>query len=220
MFYVDQYEKHRSKLEMELPTLTEAVATAHQVRVAANGGRIWSGDQYPMFVADANKLSAYFREIGAYDHPDGPPAQPPPACGLAVPDKAANPGLSSDCFALLAAEDKLRGTATLNWDPDTPIAKWDGVTVAGTPKRVTRIVLTAKSLTGSVPSELARLSGLQVLHLDDNALTGSIPVLLGGLSNLWELRFSGNSLTGCIPAALRSVADNDLSSLRLPYCSL
>ena len=171
-----------------------------------------------MLVTDANNLSAYFREVGAYNDPNNPPAKPPPACGLAVPDKAANPGLSSDCFALLAAEDKLRGAATLNWAPDTAIAKWDGVTVAGTPKRVTRIVLTAKSLTGNVPSELARLDSLQVLHLDDNALTGSIPVLLGGLSSLRELRLSGNQLSGCIPAALRSVADNDLDTLGLPYC--
>jgi hypothetical protein len=87
-------------------------------------------------IANISGLNKYYRDIGAYkditpgDGVDNPftPAQPPPACGLAVPDKADNPGLSSDCFALLAAEDKLRGTATLNWDPDTPIAKWAAVT--------------------------------------------------------------------------------------------
>ena len=31
--------------EMELPALTQAVTTAHQARVAANGGRIGAADQ-------------------------------------------------------------------------------------------------------------------------------------------------------------------------------
>ena len=32
----------------------------------------------PMLVTDANQLESYFREVGAYDDPDNPPAQPPP----------------------------------------------------------------------------------------------------------------------------------------------
>ena len=57
--------------------------------------------------------------------------------GTAVPDAANNPGLVSDCEALLASRDTLAGTATLNWSADTPIADWEGVVLEGTPQRVT-----------------------------------------------------------------------------------
>ena len=57
----------------------------------------------------------------------------------AVADPANNPGLVSDCAALLAVRDTLVGTATLNWAAETPIADWDGVTVSGTPLRVTQV---------------------------------------------------------------------------------
>ena len=68
------------------------------------------------------------------------------------------------------------------------------MTVEGTPKRVTKLLLSNKSLTGSIPKELGQLSGLD------------------------EIRLAGNSLTGCIPIALEDVATNDLSSLNLLYC--
>ena len=56
-----------------------------------------------------------------------------PTCstGAAVPDPANNPGLVSDCEALLAGRDTLAGTATLDWSADVPIAQWEGVTVGG-----------------------------------------------------------------------------------------
>ena len=58
-----------------------------------------------------------------------------------MPDPASNPGLVSDCEALLASRDTLAGTATLNWSADTPIADWDGITLEGTPQRVTKLSL-------------------------------------------------------------------------------
>ena len=45
------------------------------------------------------------------------------ATGGAVPDAANNPGLVSDCEALLAARDTLARTGSLNWSADTPITK-------------------------------------------------------------------------------------------------
>ena len=214
----DQYQTHRSELEMELPAFTQAVAAAHQARMAANGGRIGADESLPMLVTDANKLRQYYTEVGAYDNPDGPPSQPPPPCGLAVPNQANNPGLMRDCMTLLAAKDTLRGTATLNWSVDTAIATWDGVTTGGTPNRVTKLLLPTKSLSGRIPAELGRLSELTHLDLSRNSLTGKIPEELGGLPNLEVLRLSGNSLTGCIPSGLRDFADNDLAGLGLDYC--
>ena len=76
--------------------------------------------------------------------------------GRAVPNPANNPGLVSDCEALLAARDTLAGDATLNWSADTPIADWDGITLEGTPLRVTRLSLVRRGLTGQIPPELGR----------------------------------------------------------------
>ena len=65
------------------------------------------------------------------------------ATGGAVPDAANNPGLVSDCEALLASRDSLTGTATRNWSADTPIAEWSGVVVDGTPGRVIELHLSS-----------------------------------------------------------------------------
>ena len=49
-----------------------------------------------MLVTDANQLRQFFTAVGAYSHPNGPPAQPPPvsacATGTAVTDTGTNPG--------------------------------------------------------------------------------------------------------------------------------
>ena len=213
-------EEYRSVGAMELPALTQAVTVAHQARVAANGGRIGADEGLPMLVTDANQLRQYFSDpkVGAYAPGAPTPAQPPPPCGLAVPDQANNPGLMDDCQALLAAKDTLRGTAALNWSVDTSITGWDGVTASGAPSRVTKAELPSKSLTGTIPAELGALFKLTHLDLSRNSLTGEIPQELGGLTSLEVLRLAGNSLTGCVPAALRDVRDNDHATLRLPYC--
>ncbi len=78
----NDYESIRSQLEMGLPAFRQAATAAHEARVAANGGRIGADSSLPMLVTDTNKLESYFREIGAYDDPDNPPAQPPPPYGL------------------------------------------------------------------------------------------------------------------------------------------
>lgn len=83
----DDYQTHRSALEMTLPDFSQAVTTAHQARMTEYGGRIAPDDiqsrkegvDLPMLVTDANQLRQYYMDTGAYDHPDGPPAQPPPA---------------------------------------------------------------------------------------------------------------------------------------------
>ena len=63
------------------------------------------------------------------------------ATGGAVPNPDTNPGLVSDCETLLAARDTLAGTAALNWEANTPMVEWDGVSYQGTPERVTRLEL-------------------------------------------------------------------------------
>ena len=164
------------------------------------------------------------------------------AAGTAVANPSDNHGLVSDCNSLLEALDELRGSATLNWSTEVAIEDWDGVTVSGSPKRVTELNLSGKQLdgvaspelgnltklkvlnlsgnmlTGEIPSELVRLTNLETLSLQNNDLSGQIPYELARLANLKELRVSGNPLTGCIPDGLEDVEDNDFDTLELPLC--
>ncbi len=216
------YQTYRSRLEMELPAFTQAATAAHQARMTEYGGRIGPDENLPMLITGANQLRRYYNDVGAYDHPDGPPSQPPAAyacdSGTAVTDSSSNRGLVRDCSALLDGKDTLRGTAALNWGVDTAITGWDGITTGGTPGRVTKVELPNKSLSGSIPAGLGELFTLTHLDLSNNSLTGEIPEELDRLENLEEIRLSGNSLTGCIPLSLKDVATNDLSSLNLLYC--
>ena len=123
--------------------------------------------------------------------------------GAAVANPGSNLELVSDCETLLSLRDTLAGTAILNWDLYTPITSWDGVTVGGTPRRVTRLVLERRGLTGEIPSELGLLTGLEELNVSlSSQLTGLIPAELGDLANLRTLQLHYNRLTGPIPPEL------------------
>ena len=128
----------------------------------------------------------------------------PSVCGDAVTDKS-NAGLVADCNALLAAKDMLRGTAALNWSPNTSISRWNGITLAGNPQRVTKVVLQRKGLNGQIPASLGRLGALEELWLYTNELSGTIPPELGDMSNLTWLFVSANNLSGQIPENLNNL---------------
>ena len=120
---------------------------------------------------------------------------------LSVPPapSCADASLAADCAVLLAARDALAGDGALNWSADVPVTEWDGVTVSGTPRRVTGLDLRNRGLTGSIPPELGRLPpSLRTVYL------------------------AGNAFTGCVPERLRLVENNDLEPLmverRIWYC--
>ena len=73
-------------------------------------------------------------------------------------------GLVTDCTTLLGLKDELRGTGTLNWAETLAMSSWDGITVAGAPPRVARLVVPSKSLTGVIPAELGDLTNLTELN--------------------------------------------------------
>ena len=118
-----------------------------------------------------------------------------------------NAGIISDSETLLAAKDSLAGSTDLNWTPDIPITSWDGVTVGGTPRRVTQLILRERELRGSIPPELSGLTELTHLDLRRNLLNGEIPTELGQLTKLVALDLHGNRLEGTIPPELERLAD-------------
>ena len=80
--------------------------------------------------------------------------------------------------------------------------------------------LDSNQLSGAIPPALGKLTNLRRLDLRDNALTGAIPPELNGLLRLEELLLGGsNQWSGCIPNGLRNVAENDLDTLVLPFCT-
>ena len=80
---------------------------------------------------------------------------------------------------------------------------------------LTYLDLSHNQLTGPIPSALGKLTALTFLNLDENQLTGPIPSALGEsgeLTVLMHLRLGTNHLTGTIPSAL-----GELTALRKLY---
>ncbi|CAO2186660.1 unnamed protein product [Urochloa humidicola] len=123
-----------------------------------------------------------------------------------------------------------RYTGEADWaqeggDPCLP-ASWSWVQCSSEDApRVFSITLSGKNITGSIPVELTKLSGLvelrldgnsfsgqipdfsecrnlQYIHLENNQLTGELPPSLGDLPNLKELYIQNNKLSGQVPKSL------------------
>jgi len=126
--------------------------------------------------------------------------------------------LIEDRDNLLALRDRLAGRErTLNWHPDLPIEKWTGVTISGSPPRVTKLILPDSDLHGGLSGLLGNLTGLKEVRLDGNNLDGLIPSKLVQV-DLTHLFLGGNGLEGCVPPPLRALPNHDLDSLGLPPC--
>lgn len=128
------------------------------------------------------------------------------------------PGLVADCEVLWVLRDQLN-LSSLNWNADTSIWQWRGVTTRITRTlrdyRVTHLRLSFGGLSGAIPAELGQLDSLQVLDLSYNDLTGEIPPELGQLASLQVLDLSHNDLTGEIPPEVVQLAG--LRSLNLSH---
>ena len=138
--------------------------------------------------------------------------------GAAVADPEDHPELVRDCERLINLRDVLAGSGSLDWSVRDAITGWTGVTVGGSPQRVTKLNLASSAMTGELSGLLGELYGLTELRLNDNALTGQIPSKLTQLPNLTHLYLAGNQLSGCIPPVLHDVTSNDLATLVLADC--
>ena len=184
-------------------------------------------DHYPIYGGALRSWS-----IKVYGHSGTPVDTSTCATGGAVTNSSSNPGLVSDCETLLKARDTLVGTGTsLNWSATTPITSWDGVTLEGTPARVTELSLWNRGLRGTIPAGLENLTSLKALDLgtalefceggvcretdenERNRLTGMIPAAMGGLQGLEFLSLTRNQLTGSIPTDLGNLSSLSVLAL-------
>ena len=103
-----------------------------------------------------------------------------------------------------------------NWLSTAPLSEWHGVET-NPQGRVQRLVLKDNRLSGSIPSELPRLTRLEVLQLthrlSHSELSGPIPPELGQLTSLRYLVLDNNQLSGPIPPELGQLTN--LRSLQL-----
>ena len=127
------------------------------------------------------------------------PGWGPCTTGMSVPQLFDNIALVFDCRLLLELQGQLDSEGVLNWGDDTNIEQWEGVTVSGTPLRVTELNLPDRNLRGSLPPGMGNLTALKVLILRDNQLSGQIPRELSNLSKLEILNLSFNHLSGEVP---------------------
>ena len=148
----------------------------------------------------------------------------PEGGATACPAAGPSPSLACDKEILRALRDTLRGSnheRLDNWQPETPVGLFRGVTVRGDPPRVVAVRLGGHGmgepnpLAGTIPPALGRLFWLEDLTLQYHLLTGPIPPALGQLARLEHLDLSHNRLTGPIPPALGQLAR--LKRLRLSH---
>ena len=119
--------------------------------------------------------------------------------------------------ALTALYDKTAGqdwADSTHWGTAEPLGRWYGITT-GADGRVTEVNLHVNDLSGTIPSELGRLSSLKVLQLYENNLTGPIPSELAILSELNYLDLERNALNGQLPEELGDLANLEHLGLAL-----
>jgi len=78
--------------------------------------------------------------------------------------------------------------------------------------------LQSNGIRGSIPSELGSLTNIRYLFLSSNQISGTIPSELGNLSNLEWLDLSKNLLTGILPEELKNLTSAAIDVCKYHYC--
>jgi len=93
---------------------------------------------------------------------------------------------------------------------------WYGITcrTSGWPREIIHIDLSGNNLTGTLPGDLAFLSELKSIRIDNSGpgirlkkLSSVIPATLGDLQHLEVLSFNSNAFSGSIPAELGNLTN-------------
>ena len=151
--------------------------------------------------------------------------------GVVVKDPQMNQELVRDCEILVGLRDSLSGRELLLWRLTIPIEEWEGISVGGSPLRVTHVEIEKARLDkygwperpncgdvslhgGIIPASVGELDGLKVLSIRDSCLTGEIPADLGVLLNLEVLELEGTDISGSIPSQLGELENLKVLNLR------
>jgi len=70
-------------------------------------------------------------------------------------------------------------------------------------------------LSGSLPTQVGRLSSMQYFWIDNNRLSGTLPTQIGSLSALIQLWGYNNSFVGAMPPSLCGLVAGNLSDCEL-----
>ena len=127
--------------------------------------------------------------------------------GVAVPSPYDNLKLVSDCVTLLHTRFWIDVDRRLDWQTDTPIHEWEGLTVDDSTAEVVGIELPERGLRGMIPPELGNLNRLRLLNFRHNELTGKIPREVGNLADLEVLNLTDNAIDGTIPSEILGLSN-------------
>ena len=130
--------------------------------------------------------------------------------------QCARTALDDDRAALIALYNATRGANwrnKTNWLGNAPLSQWYGVATDDHTDQVDWLDLADNQLSGPIPSELSRLSNLEVLDLANNQPSGPIPSELSRLSNLEVLDLENNQLSGPIPSELSRLSNLEVLDL-------
>ena len=164
-------------------------------------------NRWLLVVAAAVAMLAMQQTALAVNEPATPVAADACDDGVIVEDAANNAELVADCRVLAGLKETLEGTSNvhrrLKWSDTKSLSEWEGITVGGSPKRVTSIILDSsggtpmapRALNGRLPAAIGELEGLVTINLRSNWLSGPIPPELGDLPNLVTLNLSYNSFS-------------------------
>ena len=148
--------------------------------------------------------------------------------GSAVPEPERNPGLVGDCEILKVVKDVMAHNITLNWGSGVPIDQWEGITIGGSPPRVTGLELLwgvgisepgpdREPPTSNLRPELAGLTKLRALSLAVNHVNGTVHPQLASLTDLRRLYIKWSNLQGCLPMEF---SDLWVDATRLERCEV
>ncbi|XP_073286215.1 receptor protein kinase TMK1-like [Primulina huaijiensis] len=121
---------------------------------------------------------------------------------------------SPDAAVMQDLKKSLNSPSQLGWVDSDPCS-WNHVQCSAD-KRVTRIQIGNQNLEGSLPSNLNKLTSLQIFEVTQNHLTGPLPSF-AGLSSLQTLSLSSNNFSSIPSDFFNGV--NSLQSVYLDYNS-